>query len=96
MIPGSCVDANVGYKIAGAFRSEAALAALLGLPLQRVTVVPRGTPADPVLLGLARQLGVAIVSNDRFRDWAEAHPAAGETGGLIRGGLCDRALWLTI
>jgi len=35
-----------------------------------------------------------VVSNDRFRDWAEAHPEVLEPGRLIRGGFRGGKLWL--
>ncbi len=92
--PGVVFDANAGYKIGDRYRDDAAMAAYLGLPEDRVLVVPKGTPADPVLLATARDLGAPIVTNDRFRDWAETHPEVREPGHLIRGGYADGKLWL--
>ena len=94
--PGVVFDANAGYKIAGGYRHDGALGKMLNLPADRVMVVPKGTQADPVLLAAARDLGARIVSNDRFRDWAEAHPEIAEPGRLIRGGFRDGKLWLDL
>lgn len=92
--PGVVFDATVGYKIGTRYRDDAEMAAQLGLPTDRVLVVPKGTPADPVLLATARQLGAPIVTNDRYRDWAETYPEVRTPGLLIRGGYRDGALWL--
>lgn len=92
--PGVIFDANVGYKIGNRYQDDAELALVLGLPEDRVLVVPKGTPADPYLLQTARDLGARVVTNDRYRDWAEAHPEVREPGFLIRGGYRDGRLWL--
>ena len=92
--PGIVFDANAGYKMAGRFQNTAELAGVLGLPQDRVMVVPKGDPADPYVLGSARQLGARVVSNDRFRDWAGEHPEIAEPGQVIRGGYRDGKLWL--
>jgi hypothetical protein len=94
--PGVVFDANAGYKIAGRYRHDHAFGKLLGLPESRVLVVAKGTPADPILLAAARDLGARIVTNDRYRDWAETHPEVREAGHLIRGGYRDGALWLEV
>ncbi len=94
--PGVVFDANAGYKISGRYQHDRALGKLLGLPEERILVVAKGTPADPKVLAAARDLGARIVSNDRFRDWAEAHPEVSEPGYLIRGGYRDGALWLDV
>ena len=59
-------------------------------------VVSKGTPADPTILAAARDLGAQIVTNDRFRDWAEAHPEVTEAGHLVRGGYPSGKLWLSL
>ena len=94
--PGVVFDANAGYKINGRYQHDWALGNLLGLPEDRVMVVPKGTPADPWLLAAARDLGARIVTNDRYRDWAEAHPEVREPGYLMCGGYRDGALWLDL
>jgi len=94
LTPGVVFDANAGYKIGGRYKGDREMARLLGLPRSRVLVVPKGTPADPWLLAAARDLGARVVTNDRFRDWAAAHPEVTEPGFLIRGGYRDGALWL--
>ena len=73
---------------------DAEMAAHLGLPIDQVLVVPKGTPADLVLLATDRDLGAPIVTNDRYRDWAEAHPEVKTPGLLIRGGYQNGQLWL--
>jgi Zc3h12a-like Ribonuclease NYN domain len=92
--PGVVFDANAGYKIGATYKGERELGRLVGLPQDRVFVVPKGKQADPYLLDAARDLGATVVTNDRFRDWAEAHPEVLEPGFLIRGGYRDGALWL--
>ncbi len=94
--PGVVFDANAGYKISGRYQHELALGKLLDLPADRVLVASKGSPADPLILAAARDLGARIVSNDRFRDWAEAHPEVTKPGYLVRGGFTDGKLWLDL
>jgi Zc3h12a-like Ribonuclease NYN domain len=94
--PGVVFDANAGYKVSGRYQHDGALGRLLGLPEDRVMVVARGTPADPTVLAAARDLGGRIVTNDRFRDWAETHPEVKTPGHLIRGGYRNGVLWLDL
>lgn len=94
--PGVVFDANAGYLITGRFQRDHELGAFLDLPTDRVMVVDKGTPADPTLLAAARDLGARIVTNDRYRDWAEAHPEVRTPGFLIRGGYRDNRLWLDV
>jgi hypothetical protein len=44
----------------------------------KIRQAPAGTDADYFLLAFARELDAVIVSNDRFRDRAEAFPEAAE------------------
>jgi hypothetical protein len=44
----------------------------------RIKQAPAGTDADYFILSFARELEAAIVSNDRFRDRADAFPEARE------------------
>ncbi|MGL6210543.1 MAG: NYN domain-containing protein [Paracoccaceae bacterium] len=94
--PGVVFDANAGYLVAGRYQHHKAMGALLGLPEDRVMVVAKGAPADLVLLAAARDLGARIVTNDRFRDWAEAHPEVREPGHLVKGGFRDTGVWLDL
>jgi Zc3h12a-like Ribonuclease NYN domain len=87
--PGVVFDANAGHMLVGRYLNEGDFATMLSLPRSQVLVVPRGTQADPFLLDSANEFGARIVTNDRFRDWAEAHPKVLENGFLIRGG-CGR------
>ena len=59
-------------------------------------VVPKGTPADPTVLTVARDYGAQVVSNDRFRDWAAAFPEVKHPGHLIRGEYRAGKLWIDL
>jgi Zc3h12a-like Ribonuclease NYN domain len=93
-LPGIVFDANAGWKLQGRYLRDAELAWLLGLEKRQVLVVPKGSQADTYLLETAREFGVRIVTNDRFRDWAEAHPEVLKPGFLIKGGMRDGKVWL--
>ena len=92
--PGVVFDANAGHILTGKYRHHAAMGSLLGLPEDRVMVVDRGTPADPIILAAASDTGAQIVTNDRYRDWADTHALVREPGKLVRGGYTDGKLWL--
>lgn len=94
--PGVVFDANAGWKLDGRYRDDADLARLLGLRASRVLVVPKGQPADPTILAAARGLGARIVTNDRYSNWAAAHPEVKRPGLLVRGGYRNGALWLDL
>jgi hypothetical protein len=93
--PGVVFDANAGWKLFGKYLNERDLGRMLGLPTDQVLVVPKGTQADPYILETARKFKARIVTNDRYRDWAEAHPEVAEPGHLISGAMQDGKLWLT-
>ncbi|MBL9047250.1 MAG: hypothetical protein JNK34_08065 [Tabrizicola sp.] len=93
-VAGVVFDANAGWKLMGRYLHDGDFARLLGLESRQVLVVPKGTQADPFLLETAKEFGARIVTNDRYRDWAEAHPEVLEPGFLIRGGMRDGAVWL--
>ena len=65
-------------------------------PADRAMVVPKGSQADPFLLEAARDQNARIVSNDRFRDWAEQFPEVAEPLRLIQGSLRNGILWLDL
>ncbi len=94
--PGVVFDANAGYLVAGKYQHHGSFGRLLGLPEDRVMVVNKGMPADPTVLLAARDLGARVVSNDRFRDWAEAHPEVYEPSHFIRGEYRSGKLWLDL
>lgn len=94
--PGVVFDANAGWKLMGRYRHDGAMARLLGLPVAQVMVVPKGQVADGWILAAARDLGAPVVTNDRYRDWAEAHPEVTEPGRLIRGGVREGKVWLDL
>jgi hypothetical protein len=94
--PGVVFDANAGYLVAGGYRHDAAFAQMLGLPRGHVMVVPKGTPADAYILAAARDAGLRIVSNDRYRDWEAQYPEVRTPGKLIRGGWRDSGPWVDL
>lgn len=87
-------DANAGYLLADRYMHDDAMAHQLRLPVASVLVVSKGSPADETILKAAREMRARIVSNDRFRDWADRHPEVNHPGHVIRGGYRDGALWL--
>ncbi|WP_282077056.1 NYN domain-containing protein [Epibacterium ulvae] len=93
-LPCIVFDANAGYLLSGRYQNNRALAKALGVPDKQVTVVHRGTQADPMILDFARTLDAKIVSNDRFRDWIAAYPEVLRQGHLIKGGDSADGLWL--
>ncbi len=93
---GVVFDANAGYLTTGSYLHDSGFGKALGLPEERVMVVPKGAPADPAILKAARDLKAQIVTNDRFRDWADDYPEANDPGLLIRGGYRSGRLWLSL
>lgn len=87
-------DANAGYLTVGKYQHDFAFARQLGLPPEQVMVVDKGTQADTAVLDLARGLSARIVTNDRYRDWAEAYPEVLTTGWRIEGAYTDGRLHL--
>jgi hypothetical protein len=83
--PGVMFDANAGYLLFGKYTHDQAFAKHLRLPDDRIMVVPKGTQADDKLLTAAADLNASIVTNDRFRDWADEYPFVTEKGRLIKG-----------
>ena len=94
--PGVVFDANAGHILTGRYQHHGGMGKLLGLPEDRVMVVDKGTPADPIILAAARDLGAKIVTNDRYKDWVESHPETREPGHLIKGNYRDGTLWLDL
>lgn len=93
---GVVFDANAGYKLSGKYRHDGSLSRTLGLPEDRVMVVNKGEPADPMILTMARDMGAIVITDDRFRDWAGDFPEVRTKGHLVRGGYRDGALWLDL
>lgn len=93
---GVMFDANAGYLLSGKYQHDGHFGRLLDLPEDRVMVVPKGTPADKFILIAARDLGARIVTNDRFRDWADDHPEIRTPGHLVRGEFRSGQLWLDL
>lgn len=91
---GVIFDATVGYRIHDRYQDDADMARRLGLPVDRVLVVPKGVAADEYILKASRQLGAKVVTNDRYRDWQAAFPEVAAPGFLIRGGVKEGTVWL--
>ncbi|MFT4151683.1 MAG: hypothetical protein QM656_15895 [Paracoccaceae bacterium] len=85
LVPLVGFDANVGYLIENRYMNDRALAARLKLPVDQVSVSPKGQPADPLLIAAAVRLGARIVTNDRYRDWIEQFPQIQIPGFLVGG-----------
>jgi len=94
--PGVVFDANAGYLLAGRYQHDRAFGRLLGLPQDRIMVVPKGEPADPTILRAAEDLDARVVTNDRYRDWVDEFPQVRQPGFLIRGGYREGKLWLDL
>lgn len=92
--PGVVFDANAGYLLFGKYLHDDAFCRALNLPQDRVMVVPKGTPADPIILTVARDLGARIVTNDKYRDWLREFPDLAAPGYLVPGGYRNGKLWL--
>jgi hypothetical protein len=92
--PGVIFDANAGYKLFARFEDAGSFAARLGLPDDRVFVVPKGTQADRYILEAARTLRARVVTNDRYRDWHDQFPEVEEPSFLICGGAREGRIWL--
>lgn len=93
LTPGVMFDANAGYKTHDRYQDDAEMARRLGLPTDRVLVVPKGVQADQYILKAARNLGARVVTNDRFRDWQADFPEVAQPGFLIRGGVTQGKPW---
>lgn len=78
-------DANAGYKVGDRYMNPRDLSRAIGVSRKQVRVAPKGSPADPLLLEDAAKLGTGVVSNDRYRDWAESFPSVTQPGVLVRG-----------
>lgn len=89
-------DANAGYLVAGQYLDGARFAKLLGLRAAQAYVVPKGEPADPHILRLARDSGGIVVSRDRFRDWSEEFAPETASDRVVRGGYRRDKLWLDL
>jgi predicted nucleic acid-binding protein len=62
------VDASLKYDIDDQTQLESLIAS------QQVRQVPAGTDADFFIIQLAEQLDARIVTNDRYKDYAERYP----------------------
>jgi hypothetical protein len=89
-------DANAGYLTAGRYLGPQLLSGQIGVPARQVFVAEKGVPADPMILHEATSLGARVVTNDRYRDWAERFPKVQEPGFLVRGRIRDGAVSLRL
>ncbi len=96
MVPLVGFDANVGYVVSDSWRDARAMARMLGLPASQVSVAPKGTPADPLLIAEALRLDAPIVTNDRYREWLATWPQIAAPGFLIQGCFAEGALVLNL
>lgn len=94
-VPGVVFDANAGHKLFDRYLDDRHFAKLLKITEKQVLVVPKGTQADPYLLQTARDFGVRIITNDRFRDWSTDYPEVKEPGFLIPGSIDNGGLHLS-
>ena len=78
-------DASVGHRLVDRYMHGDAMAKLIGLPAAHVYVVHKGVVADEVILDLAQNHGLKVVSNDRFRDWSVQFPIVKTKGRMMRG-----------
>ncbi|WP_371171733.1 NYN domain-containing protein [Aliiroseovarius sp. 2305UL8-7] len=88
-------DANAGYLLEGRYLHNNFFEKRLRLPRGHVVVVPKGQPADPHILRAARNRDAIVVSNDRYRDWADEFSEIHTPGFLVRGGYSADNLWLS-
>jgi hypothetical protein len=65
-------DASSRHLLRDATLDERAFAKALDLPKERIMVCPGQTQADDFILKFAREQNLAVVSNDQFRDRANA------------------------
>lgn len=93
---GVMFDASAGHRLRGKYWHDDTFSALLGLPKDRIMVVPKGTVADEYILKAARDFRARIVTNDRYRDWAGAFPEVKERGFLITGWYRDGELFTSL
>ncbi|KIC32455.1 hypothetical protein RA26_21580 [Leisingera sp. ANG-M7] len=89
-------DANAGYLVENRYLDGPGFARRLGLSRRYAHVVPKGRPADPFILGLARDSRGIVISRDRFRDWAEDYPAETGPDRVVRGGYRSGRLQLNL
>ncbi|MBY6203163.1 hypothetical protein KUV65_17470 [Maritalea mobilis] len=94
--PGVIFDANAGYLLSGRYQHDQEFEKLLGLKRDRVMVVNKGEPADPTILQAAQDMNARVVTNDRYRDWADQFPSIRQPGFLVRGGFSEGRLWLNL
>lgn len=78
-------DANVGYVLGDRYFDELRMAQLTGVAKDHICVVDKGVIADEAILMFARDHGLRIVTNDRYRDWKNAFPHLRKKGTLVKG-----------
>lgn len=96
LVPVVWFDANAGYLVSDRYMGPHLFARELGLSARQVLVAPKGMPADPLILNAAARLNARVVSNDRYRDWAEDFPQISAPGFLVRGAVTGREVSLRL
>lgn len=89
-------DANAGYLLSGRYLHDRDFENILRLQSSSVTVVAKGTIADEAILREARRLNAIVVTNDRYRDWAEMFPEVQTNGFLMHGKYTSNGLMLDV
>lgn len=89
-------DANAGYLLDGRYLHDQDFEQRLNLRRGSVTVVPKGQPADPLILEDARRKRAVVITNDQYRDWAADFPDLCRNGKLIGGKYRSGKLWVDL
>lgn len=89
-------DANAGYLLEGRYLHDQDFEQRLNLRRGSVTVVPKGQPADPLILQDARRKRAVVITNDQYRDWAGDFPDLCRNGKLVRGEYRSGKLWVDL
>jgi hypothetical protein len=66
-----CFDANIGYKLANQHLDRGELALLFGIPQSQVVICPSRTDGDAMIMRIATENRLPVVSNDRYRDYPD-------------------------
>ncbi len=66
-----CFDANIGYKLVNQHMNTPDLAKFFGVAQRNILICPSGTDADAMILKIAVDKGLPVVSNDGYRDYPD-------------------------
>ncbi len=87
-----CFDANIGYKLVDSHLDPAELARFFGVAARNILVCPAGTKADDMILRLAVEHDLTVVSNDRYREYTDLAPKISRMTGQIKDGKVELRL----